>query len=445
MGTGFSGGSIPVRGGVVLVMTRFNRILEIDTENLIAIAEPGVVTGDFQKEAAVARGKVSLIRSLLSEGIGYSDRLSTYLLQCLGCGACAENCPNGVRADELILAIRALMVEKKGLSLPKRLIFRQILNSVYLLPMLLKTGSLLQGLLSKKVPKESGLHLRFSLPYLDKDRLIPSITPPFFLNRFPKEVEGKEEGRKVGLFSGCSINYLFPSIGETTVRLLTQNGFAVMLPKSQTCCGLPAYGSGDLETASSLAKKNIKAFAHSGVDQIMVPCGSCFYFLKEGYSKLFPDDEEVKAFSQRIVEPSSFFLDILNLSHRSSRISDQDKKLRVTYHDPCHLRRGMKIYQEPRKLLQSLPGIEFVEMKEPNRCCGMAGSFNFIYYDLSRKILEHKLNDVATTQAEFVVTSCMGCMIQLQDGVHQRKMGTRVIHLIEVIEKEGRGGQWSES
>jgi glycolate oxidase iron-sulfur subunit len=177
----------------------------------------------------------------------------------------------------------------------------------------------------------------------------------------------------------------------------------------------------------------------------MVPCGSCFYFLKGGYSKLFPDDEEVKAFSQRIVEPSSFFLDIFNLSHRSSRISDQDKKLRVTYHDPCHLRRGMKIYQEPRKLLQSLPGIEFVEMKQPNRCCGIAGSFNLIYYDLSKKILRHKLDDIEAANAEAVVTSCMGCMIQLQDGVHQRKMGTRVVHLIEVVEKEGRGGQWSES
>lgn len=135
------------------------------------------VFAELQREAAVARGKVSLIKKLFSEGIRYSPKLSTYLLQCLGCGACSENCPNGVRADELILAARALMVEKKGLSLPKWVIFRKILNSVYLLPALLKTGSLLQGLILKKIPKESGLHLRFSLPYLDKDRLIPSLLP----------------------------------------------------------------------------------------------------------------------------------------------------------------------------------------------------------------------------------------------------------------------------
>ena len=104
------------------------------------------VFAELQKETAVARGKVSLIRKVLSEDAGYSERLSTHLLQCLGCGACTESCPNGVQADELILAARALMVESKGLSFPKWLILRKILNSVSLLPMLLKTGSLLQGL-----------------------------------------------------------------------------------------------------------------------------------------------------------------------------------------------------------------------------------------------------------------------------------------------------------
>ncbi|NWF92760.1 MAG: (Fe-S)-binding protein [Syntrophaceae bacterium] len=391
------------------------------------------VFAEIQKEAAVARGKVSLIRGLLSEEVGYSDRLSTYFLQCLGCGACTENCPNGVRAHELILAVRGLMVAKRGLSFPKRLIFRQILNSVRLLPMLLKTGSLLQGLLFKKVPEESGLHLRFSLPYLNKERLIPSIATPFFLDRFSEEVEGKEEGRRIGLFSGCSMNYLFPSIGETTLRLLTQNRFVVILPKNQTCCGLPAYGSGDLETVRFLKEKNIKAFSHTGVDQIIVPCGSCFYFLKEGYPKLFPEDEEVKTFSQKIVEPSSFFLELGNFSRQSSPAFDQEKKLRVTYHDPCHLRREMKIYQEPRQILRSLPGIEFFEMKRPDRCCGMAGSFNFIYYDLSKKILRHKLDDIEATDADYVATSCMGCMIQLQDGIHHRRTKTKVIHLIDLL------------
>ncbi len=95
----------------------------------------------------------------------------------------------------------------------------------------------------------------------------------------------------------------------------------------------------------------------------------------------------------------------------------------------------MKVYQEPRRLLQRLPEVDFVEMKQPNRCCGMGGSFNFIYYDLSKKILQRKLDDIEATKAEVVATSCMGCMIQLRDGIHGRKMGTQVVHLVEMLDR----------
>ena len=393
------------------------------------------VFAEIQKESAVARGKVTLIRKLLLKETGYSQKLSTYLLQCLGCGACSENCPNGVKADELILAARALMVEKRGLSLPKWVFLRGILRSVYLLPLLLKTGSLLQGLLLKKIPEESGLRLRFSLPYLDKDRFIPTTANPFFLDRYSEEVKAENATGRIGLFAGCSINYLFPSVGESTVRLLTRNRTSVAFPKDQACCGLPAYGSGDIETAKSLAWRNVEAFDRRDLEQIIVPCGSCFYFLKEGYLKLFPNDEKVRAFSRKMVEPSTFFLKQMNRSPQVNRSQDEHKKIRLTYHDPCHMRRGMKIYQEPRRLLQQSPEIEWVEMKQPDRCCGMAGSFNFVYYDLSRKILKRKIDDIEATRADCVATSCMGCLIQLKDGIHQRKLDTRAVHLVEVLEK----------
>jgi glycolate oxidase iron-sulfur subunit len=393
------------------------------------------VFAEIQKEAAVARGKVTLIRKFLFEETGYSPKLSTYLLQCLGCGACSENCPNGVKADELILAARALIVEKKGLSIPKRVLLRGLLQSVRLFPLFLKTGSLLQGLLFKKIPGESGLHLRFSLPYLDKDRFIPTIANPFFLDRYTLEEKADNAVGKIGLFAGCSINYLFPSIGESTVRLLARQRHSVALPKDQACCGLPAYGSGDLETARSLALRNVEALDRKDIEQIMVPCGSCFYFLKEGYPKLFPDDERVKAFSRKIVEPSTFFSSRMNHLPMENLPRGERKKIRLTYHDPCHLRRALKIYQEPRRLLQQCPEIEWVEMKQPNRCCGMAGSFNFVYYDLSKKILNRKLDDIESTRADCVATSCMGCLIQLKDGIHQRGMKTRAVHFVEVLEK----------
>jgi glycolate oxidase iron-sulfur subunit len=397
------------------------------------------VFAELEKETAVARGKVSLIRKVFSGDAEYSGKMSTHLLQCLGCGACSENCPNGVRADELILAARALMVEKKGLSLPKWVIFRKILSSVRLFQALLKTGSLLQGLLLKKIPRESGLRLRFSLPYLDRKRLIPSLANPFFLNRHPQGKAGEEGPKRIGLFVGCSINYLFPDIGESTVRLLKKHSFSIGLPQDQGCCGLPAFGSGDLETARTLARRNLEAFRSLNLGRILVPCASCFYFLKEGYPKLFPGDEEVRSFSEKVMEPSTFFLGRMPAKPQAEESQGQERKLRLTYHDPCHLRRSMKIFQEPRQLLKSLPNVEFIEMKQPDRCCGMGGSFNFIYYDLSKKIMERKLDDIEGTKAEAVTTSCMGCMIQLKDGIHGRKIGTKVLHLVEVLEKSQDG------
>ncbi len=100
----------------------------------------------------------------------------------------------------------------------------------------------------------------------------------------------------------------------------------------------------------------------------------------------------------------------------------------------------MKIFQEPRQLLNALPGIEFVELRHPDRCCGMGGSFNLVYYDLSRKILQHKLEEIEAARVEYVVTSCMGCLIQLQDGLHQRKTETRAVHLVEMLQKGNEKG-----
>jgi len=395
------------------------------------------VFAELQRETAVARGKISLIRGLSTGQIGISQRLSLYHLQCLGCGACVENCANDVRVDELVLAMRAYAVQQKGLSFQKKLILRGILNSVHLLPLLLKAGSLLQGMVFRKVPKESGLHLRFSLPYLDRRRLIPSIQTPFFLQKHPQLIHLQGRGEKVAVFVGCSINYLFPSVGESTLRLLNRSGLSVTLPKEQTCCGLPAYGSGDLQTARSLALRNMEAFREADFNHLLVPCASCFYFIKHCYPKLFPDDERVRDFTARVVEPSIFFSPLIHFSDESPRRSWG--KLRLTYHDPCHLRRGMKIYQEPRRLLRSIPETEFVEMEQADRCCGMGGSFNFIFYDLSRRILQVKLGAIEKASVDAVVTSCMGCMIQLRDGVSQRNMKLPIRHLVEVLDRFADG------
>ncbi len=389
------------------------------------------------EEPLVARGKLGLIEAV-GEGDGeFSKRLGQILSQCLLCGTCTENCPNGVPADEIIREARSLLVRKKGLSLPKKAIFKYILDSEKLRPLLLKGGASLQSLFLEKIPDESGLRLRFPLPALDRRRLIPPLAHDFFLDRHSGWVRAEKETLRVGLFVGCVTNYLFPRIGQSALNLFLRRGISVYIPESQRCCGLPAFGSGDEKTPLSLARKNIEAFSEEELDQIVAPCASCASMLKLDYPSLFDESDPFRsqalAFSAKVTDASQFLGKILN--QRPGGNGQGRKTVRVTYHDPCHLRRKLGIFQEPRSLLKSTPGLEYVEMPEANRCCGQGGSFNIANYDLSLKILEKKINAVEESGADVVTTACSGCLLQLMDGLHQRGLKKEVRHLVEMVDQ----------
>ena len=389
------------------------------------------VFAELERESSVARGKLALIEEIADGNLEAAKRFEDIISLCLGCSACEENCSNGVRAVEIIMAAREALVNAKGMSLPKRTVLRRFLNTTRLMPALLKTGSLLQGLFLKRIPGESGLHLRFSLPYLDKKRFIPPLAKKFFLEKHGgKEIKAEREVERVGYFVGCVANYLFPSIGEATLKLLKDRGTSIMALDKQGCCGLPAYGVGDMQTFRELALRNIKSIEKSGLNKIIVSCSSCAFAFKKLYPKIFPDDERVNKISTKIVEISQY----LNaLPQAKSDQSQATKKIKVTYHDPCHLNRELGIKSEPREILKTIPDIEFVEMSNPSCCCGSGGSFNLSHYDLSLKILDKKMEGIRDTGAEIVVTSCSGCMLQLKDGAHQKGMKVEVLHLAEAI------------
>lgn len=394
------------------------------------------VYAETLEEPLSSRGKLALIESLGEENPALTKRFSQILSQCLLCGTCTENCPNGVSADEIIRAARSFLVQKKGLSLPKKAIFKYLLDSDQLMPWLIKGGTALQNLFLKKIPEESGLHLRFPIPFLDQRRFIPPLPPDPFLNIYSGWMRAEKEVMKVGLFVGCVSNYLFPEISIATLQVLLRLGISVFIPKEQHCCGLPALGSGDEETPLSLAKKNFAAFAGEDIKQIIVPCASCASMLKLDYPALFPDESEerknIMAFSQKIKDVASF---LVQLTKESPIRPEKKKKMRVTYHDPCHLRRKLGVFQEPRLLLKNLPGIEYMEMPEANRCCGQGGSFNIANYDLSLKIAERKIKAIAETNADVVTTACSGCLLQLMDGLHQAGLRKEVFHLVEMVNK----------
>ncbi len=387
------------------------------------------------EEPLVARGKISLIENV-AEGDGeFNKRFSKILSQCLLCGTCAENCPNGVPADDIIRQARSLLVNDKGLPLPKKAIFQYLLDSTYLMPMLLKGGAALQGLFLKKVPEESGLRMRFPLPYLDERRYIPPLAKDSFLEMRAGWIRAEKEVMRVGLFVGCVTNYFFPDIGKAAVDVFVHRGISVYIPERQYCCGLPAFGSGDEETPESLARKNIEAFQEEGIEKIVAPCASCAAMLKLDYPHLFeeanPFRTEAQAFADKVSDVSTILDRIPDPSPRKNGNGEKTRK--VTYHDPCHLRRKLGIFREPRNVLKSLPGVEYVEMREANRCCGQGGSFNIANYDLSLKILDKKIQAITETGADIVTTSCSGCLLQLLDGMHQAGLKKDVKHLVEMV------------
>ena len=389
------------------------------------------------EEPLAARGKMALVESLKEGDPEYTKRYYQILSQCLLCGTCTENCPNGVCGDEIIRDARALLVKEKGLTLSKKAIFKYFLDTDRLMPLVLKGAASLQHLFLEKIPEESGLRLRFPMPFIDSKRFIPPIAQDPFLDIHSGWVRAEKETMRVGLFVGCVSNYLFPRISQATLDLFVGNGISVYIPKEQKCCGLPAFGSGDEDTPRSIARRNIEAFAEENLDQVVAHCASCAAMLKLDYPLLFGEDDPFRAkalaFSEKVSDASRLLAQIPDLKRKGN--TPGNKVLRVTYHDPCHLRRKLGIFKEPRDLLQSTPGLEYVEMRDANRCCGQGGSFNVANYDLSLKILDRKTSAIEESGADIVTTTCSGCLLQLMDGIHQAGLKKEVHHLVEMVNR----------
>jgi glycolate oxidase iron-sulfur subunit len=374
------------------------------------------------KETLVARGKLALLSGYCSDSLPADKRLYELLSNCLLCGACTENCPSGVKADELIQQGRTLLIEKVGAAKWKRMLAKEILP----FPDRLKTLRKGQNLLFKKVPEERGLRLRFS----SDPKSWPALAHPFFLDRKIFQIDqDSASSNNIGYFVGCTTNYLYPEIGEAALKLISPVGKAI-IPPGQTCCGLPAFSLGDIQTARDLARKNVLALTDGHLDAIVVSCSSCASHIKTEYPQLLADDPDlmpkVQDLVQKVEELSQF------LHKRNIRPIPSTAPQIVAFHDPCHAKRKLKISNEPRKLLSSIPGLSLVELKG-NRCCGHGGLFNLSHPDLSQKILEHPLTDLDQSKAEVITTSCMACLMQFKLGVQQSGRKIQVKHWAELM------------
>lgn len=396
---------------------------------------------ETRHEVGAARGKISLVEALISGETGVTEGLAERFSLCTTCMACNAICPCGVRFDKIILAARAEAVRTKGLHAGKAIAFRA-LKRQHLFDLGLKVGSVFQGVALKRIPgRKSGSRLRFDVG-LGKEKVFPNLAKKTLRSELPEVVQPDGMARmRVAFFTGCMINYFYPDMGKDLVQVLTENQVEVVIPSGQGCCGIPASVNGDVESAKLMAKRNLAEFEKMGADALVVSCSSCGTAWKHVYAELLGEEAEWLALSEKWAAKSydiSEFL-VQRLPFKEEGLGRVERK--VTYHDPCHLNRGQGVFAEPREILKKIPGLEFIEMKEPGRCCGMAGSFSLTHPELSTQISERKISDIAQTRTDTVVTGCPACRLQLASGVENAGLNKDVLHTVQILAESYRAGK----
>jgi glycolate oxidase iron-sulfur subunit len=388
-------------------------------------------------EYNVARGKIYLIRQIIKGEQEFTKEMQEILGRCLLCKRCWTICNPKVEIDRVVMAARAEKVNKKGLGLIKNLIFRKLMSHRKLFGLVAKTMKRFQWIMPRTegnvrhVPDFVKLMGRRNFPEFSKKFLRDQIKPVY------KTVDGKPAKMRVGFFMGCLIDFMYPDLGLKLIDFLTKHGVEVVVPKEQSCCGVPMSTNGDFKSARMLADKNIKAFEGLNVDYIVSVCATCSSGLKD-YQKYLPENEEQKkryeAFEKKIKEINELIFDVLKIKPEDLTLKKEFNGKTATWHDPCHLVRYQNIKDQPRAILKGLKGLNYAEMPNADLCCGMGGSFSVVHYDITKKIGAKKMDGVKATGADIVVTACPGCMMSLADSVYQNNMPQKVYHILELVE-----------
>lgn len=356
---------------------------------------------------------------------------------CIGCRKCTVVCPGLIDIPGLVEQLRTRMVEQRGLPFAVRRMF-DIVTNRRLFHSLLRTASKLQK------PLQSGpLIRRLPLFYSSatKGRSLPVIADTPLRDRIARRSKTVESPKyKIGFFSGCTIDFVFPETGENVINVLENLDMEVLFPTGQGCCGKPVRALGDLEYTKELAKRNIAAFDEIAPDLIVCACPTGVEQFRD-YAEILAGEpewaERARAFASKIREFSSFVHSEYMKRGIPEKYSSGSEKLQVTYHDSCHLKRVLDVYREPRELITAF-GYELTEMTGADACCGMSGVFGVKYPGLSIPIVSRKILRIGETKAPVVACACPGCMVQLQGGLDQRLPGTKMMHIADLLANKTR-------
>ncbi len=376
----------------------------------------------LMKEQDSPRARIQLIKAYESGRLPSSKLLKELINKCLMCGSCAANCPSGVDHYSQFMQMRAEMAKDHGDRV-------EIRSLVYMLAkeQRLKFAASLASKGQGVMP--DGLLAKCSLGSIPGDRLPKLNKKPFRSSREEvMEPEGECRGTVV-YFTGCATNYIFGRVGSATMGLLTAMGYRVVIPREQTCCSIPLLYHGAIEQAEPNIRQNLDCLRVEGAESVIVDCPTCGAALKKEYPMLAEkyglDREAVENLAGKVMDIMSFVRERLD----DLELQSVNRQIPVTYHAPCHLKNA---FQPADDLLKQIPQLDYRASGDALDCCGGGGTFFYEYPEISAKMSGKKVDNARKTGADYWLTDCPVCHINLQGRLETGDV-LQVAHPVEIL------------
>ena len=444
---------------------------EVEFDNILKCVHCGLCLDscptyrELADEKDSPRGRLYLMRGLWEGELELKPQVIDPLNRCIDCRACESACPSGVPFGELLEKTRGIILENKSQSIKEKISRMFILKGLFRSTGLMISASLFLKLyITSGLPKlitKTFIGRLFPESFVFKQHLLPNFSGESFKRKHADKIlsplqdrESKktysqiqQKNLRVGMFTGCIMDVSEKAIHDSTLNLLRSIGCEVVVPGNQVCCGALHVHSGDRKTAQEFAVKNLSAFEPRNLDAIITNAAGCGAQLME-YHHLFAEETSNaqmnwSSFENKVIDVLEFLSGYSELLEKLPFMDDDDT---VLYDAPCHLMHAQKVDENPRKLLSSLPGVTLIPLTESNWCCGSGGIYNLVQPDLSKAVLERKIESVRQTlrsfpEAKTIVTGNPGCLYQIRAGLRSSDIDLEILHpvvyLMDRLKKNG--------
>jgi glycolate oxidase iron-sulfur subunit len=393
-------------------------------------------------ESQSPRGFIDLLGAYHRDDLELDKNAKKIFESCFLCTNCVDVCPIDLPVDTIIEQVRFDIGKKYGIAWYKKAFF-WLLRHRTILDFMAKMGYVFQSCAIKIQKQREFATLRFSLPIIKKGRALPFAKSTSFLNTYPENIPAKnppKKRQKVAIFIGCMANYTYLDTGRSLVEILQILNIDIFIPKKQLCCSAPAYFTGDFDTVNYLNTTNIEYFESfiDDVDAIIIPEATCTAMIKEDWERFFYDNIEyrdrAKELNKKIFMATQWINDNTDIKDRL-KLSNKKFSQIITYHDPCHAKKVLGVYREPRDLITQNYVIK--EMSNSDVCCGFGGvTIQTDHYHLAKKAGKTKADIIIATNAEIVSAECSACRMQITNSLYQEKSNIDFKHPLELI-REG--------